>query len=156
MAKVEDLQETLLHFYSSELSAHAATIVGLSVLFFTCAGLFAREGFLPKIQLSLAVYLSKVSFDYVVVWLTLWLLASGIFYSLMRLMYYGALAHQVIALKGFTPNDLESLKNRCAGNVKGRIGWFSCGLDYKSSGLWFSLFVGFLVNFVVFILLFVE
>lgn len=83
------------------------------------------------------------------------MLASGIFYSLMRLMYYGALAHEAIVVKGDYV-DLKSLKVKCAENIKGIISWFSCGLSWKAYGLWLSLLVGFLISLVMFIVLFVE
>lgn len=49
MASSTDLQRTFLDFITSQLTAHAATFVGLSLIFFTCTEIFVKEGFLPRI-----------------------------------------------------------------------------------------------------------
>jgi hypothetical protein len=152
----EELKRNLLHFVSSELTSHAASIVGLSVLLFTCINVFARDGFLPRLQFSHALYISKTTFDYVIAFLAFWTLNTGIFYSFMRLTYYGAFAHETIILEDFTPNSLESLRKHVAGEIKGVTSWFSGGLSWKSDGSRLSLLVGLAISLVLFVVLFVE
>jgi hypothetical protein len=157
-AHPEELKRTFLHFLSSELTAHAASIVGLSVLLLTCINVFTREGFLPKIQFPAQLIISKITFDYVIIFLTFWLLCTGVFYSFMRLTYYGALAHQIVTLAGFTPANLETLHTYVVNQIAGKevIGWFSGGISLKARGFWLSVVVGFMISVIQFLVLFVK
>jgi hypothetical protein len=152
----EELKRNLLHFVSSELTSHAASIVGLSVLLLTCIDVFTRENFLPRIQFSLVLDVSKATFDYGTAFFAFWLLSTGIFYSFMRLTYYGAYAHETIILEDFTPNSLESLRKHVAGEIKGMTSWFSGGMSWKSTGFRLSLLVGLAISLVLFAVLFVK
>lgn len=67
----EELKRTLLQFVSSELTAHAATVVGISVLLFTAVNVFTRENFLPAIHFPMQLVISKITFDYAVVFFCL-------------------------------------------------------------------------------------
>lgn len=158
MADPEDVKRNYLHFVSSELTAHAAGIVGLSVLLFTCADLFAREGFIPKIHFPLTITISKITFNYAIVGLVFWMLASAVFYSFMRLTYYGALAHEIITVEDTKLEKMALMRKHCERKLDDRriINWFSCGFSWKSRGMWFSAFVGFVVSLVMLIVLFVE
>ena len=157
MSDAEELKRTFLHFLSSEITAHAATIVGLSVLLLTCVNVFAGQGLLPKIDTwQLAIW--KNTFDYIFVFLAFWLLCTGVFYSFMRLTWYGAIAHQTVTLTDFTPNNLESLYTHVVNEVAKRriIGWFSGGIFLSASGFWTSVIVGLAISAIQFFVLFVK
>jgi hypothetical protein len=100
-----------------------------------------------------------VSFDYAFVYLAFWVLSAGIFYSFMRLTFYGALAHETITLVDFTPDSLESLRKRLewqVGKKGGMTSWFSAGVSWNSRGFRFSMAVGLLVGLLLLIVLFVK
>jgi len=158
----EELKRTLLQFVSSELTAHAATVVGISVLLFTAVNVFTRENFLPAIHFPMQLVISKITFDYAVVFFVFWMLCAGFTYSFMRLMFYGALADEILDLKGFSPSNLEDLRNKIAEKIAEKRGmekvitWFSGGIGWGSSGFRFSLLIGLSVDVILFVVLFIN
>ena len=157
MADPEEVKRTLLDFVSSQLTAHAATIIGLFVAFFTSASLFTRESFLPRINFSLAVQISTATFGYVICWLSFWIISAAVLYSFMRLMYYGAMAHAIIAAEEKIEKT-SSLRTYCQGKLDSNwyYRWFSCGIARKSKGFWSCLIVGLIISVIMFYALFLQ
>jgi hypothetical protein len=157
VSNTEEVKKTYLAFVSSELTAHAATIIGVSVLFFTCANLFTQNSILPPIQFPLTVTISKATFDYIIAWLIFWLLAAVGFYSFMRLIHYGALAHQIIVNPEQTEH-LHLLRSSCERALanKGIVSWFACGIAWRSRGMYLSIIIGLIVSIIVITVLFVK
>lgn len=80
----------------------------------------------------------------------------------MRLMFYGALADEILDLKGFSPSNLEDLRNKIAEKIAEKRGmekvitWFSGGIGWGSSGFRFSLLIGLSVDVILFVVLFIN
>lgn len=100
----EHSKDTLLHFASSELTSHAGSLLALSVILFTYLSII-----FPNFQMSFDLYsaiLFKPTFDYIVIFLIFWVLNSGIIFTAMRLIFYGAYAHAIIVF----PEDKDREK----------------------------------------------
>ena len=154
----EEVKRTYLSFVGSQLTAHAGTIVGFSVLLFTSAQLFLNEMNLPRFVFSFAIDFSANTFRYFICWLTLLALSTALFYSSMRLVYYGALAHEIIIDKGNKSETIASLRLHCQEelNKKMLVGRFGNGLGWKTFGFWFSVIIGLIFSIIFFIVLFIQ
>jgi hypothetical protein len=157
MVDLEKVKSTYLSFVGSQLTTHAGTILGFSVLLFTSADLFVNKIGLTKVVFSLTIDISIVTIRYFLCWLTFFALFTGLFYSLMRLMYYGALAHEII-VDNTKAKEIAQLRVNCQDKLnKIRIiGRFGGGLGLKRSGLWSSVGVGFISSLLFFVVLFAQ
>ena len=163
--KCEEAKKTLLSFCSSELTSHAANIIGLSILLFAFLGI-ATEIFetIPLVVVGNADKIwSKAFFDYFFFYLMFWILVSGILFAFMRLVYYGHFAHNVIVLTD------DSEKPICTiADLRKRVmplaalnkfsympaNWFAKGVSIKNQGLIHSFIWGGVISQLLFYTIF--
>jgi len=141
----ERTRETYLRFVSSELTSHAANLIGLSII------LFAFLGVVPSDRVP--VIINCVS-PYSLIFLLLWVISTGIFFAFMRLVYYGQIAHFTIT-QTFEQQitDLPQLVRQLGETFQGRTiyDWFGSGISYTSHGFHLSIVVGFIASLFFFI-----
>lgn len=148
---IDKLKDSLLRFTSSELTSHASNIIGLSIILFAYLNVVSRY-FTERIPFSLTFSLSEATtWRYTVVFLILWVVNAGIIFSILRLVFYGKFASEIIHYQG-TVFSLIELWTKVGDKVKEArffglpIRWFSEGISGLSRGLWFSFLVSFLVT----------
>jgi len=148
----EDLKETLLRFVTAELTSHASLIIGFSIILFAYLNVISQ--FYPdRVPFILSFYPST-ALRYLAIFLILWVLNTLIMYTLIRLAYYGKLATLIIFYDKTTNSSMKLWKEvtdvvKKATLFKIPMNWYSKGMSIKSIGFWFSLFVGFVMSFIL-------
>lgn len=159
-------QDTLLRFASSELTAHAAHLIGLAVLLFSYLSFIVSSEYFPRIYFALprntTEFFSKATIDYFVIFLIFWVLNTGLFFALNRLIYYGKYAHTIMTHEKKAKNLKEFVNEIAKTTDKGKIfglyprSWFKHGLSITSKGFWFSISVEFLISILLFYVFFAK
>lgn len=118
LSDTDKLKESILRFASSELTSHAASFIGLSIILFSYLT-FVADRFAAVPLSSTIVLNDKSTFDYMIIFLILWLLISGILFALMRLVYYGHFVYHTIniisgkeSLKGLYVDISEEVEKK--------------------------------------------
>lgn len=150
-------KSTLLRFVSSEISSHASNILGFSVLLF--AFLSMVNGFFEeRIALTPPFCLTTESLRYVAVLLILTLLCTGVFYTFMRLVFWGRLSTKILINENKAMTTLINLWN----DVKDTEKWenkrffglplklWSGGIASDPRGLLLSFFIGLITSLILF------
>lgn len=150
----DKLKESILRFASSELTSHAASFIGLSIILFSYLT-FVADRF-PAVPLSSTIVLTnKSTFDYMIIFSILLLLISGIVFALMRLVYYGHFVYRTInivsrkeSLKGLYLDISEEVEKKKILFV--RVAWFKSGIATLSIGTVSSFVVGLFITLILF------
>ena len=138
----ERTRETYLRFVSSELTSHAANLIGLSII------LFAFLSAVPQYFPSRVPAIIRCVSPYTLVFLLLWIISTGIFFAFMRLVYYGKIAHFTLTHELAHITSLPQLVQQLERDYQGRRvhDWFGRGISHISPGLYFSIVVGFIAS----------
>jgi len=99
--EVIQCRKLLLDFYSSELATHSRLIIGFTVILFTLASLLLEVTQSSQQTISVA--------QFRIIYLSISLVAFGLWFLLMRHFVYGILATQALYA---TPSEDHSKKNR--------------------------------------------
>jgi len=153
----DEIKDNLLRFASSELTSHASNLLGISILLFTYLNVTIQSQYFPKIQFPLAesAFNLKTVFDYSVIFLIFWVLNTGVFFTVVRLVYYGKYANTIIRYEK-PINSLKELHEEVCNRVRNEkflgvsLGSFSSGVSELSKGFWYSFVIGFILSIVVF------
>jgi hypothetical protein len=164
VSHTEEVKETLLDFASSELTSHANSLIGLSILLFTFLTGILTSNYFPRMQFALPQSLSdftKSTIDYGFIFCIFWLLDTGIVFTVMRLMFYGSFAHEIVDydkpveslhdLRDILDKEMTTKRNWIP-----NIFWFKGGMGLRRRGFWFSLFIGFVLTSLLFYIFFVK
>lgn len=161
-----EFQDTLLRFASSELTAHAANLIGLALLLFSYLNFIVSSGNFPRICFALprntTEFFSKATADYFTIFLIFWVLNTGLFFAVNRLMYYGRYAYKIMIQEENVKNLKEFIDIIAEKIDKERISglfptyWFKSGISIASKGIWFSIIVGFFISIFLFYIFFIK
>jgi hypothetical protein len=156
--KTEAMKKTLLDFTSSELASHSASLMGLALLFFTFIELFTRQDFLPRINFPTTFTLSWDTGRYLAFFVLSVLLSTGIFYLLAQLVFYGAYAHEIITLKGFSCMSIEELQGKIWKETTNKwfLRWFASGIAFRAIGFWVCIGLGIGSSVIMMLVLFLK
>lgn len=168
---LEQSKDTLLKFASSGLSLHASNLIGESVILFAYLNVILSSDRFPRIEINLNKCIPfRPTFDYIIIFIIFWILNSGIIFSVMRLIYYGRFAHEIIVFPQSEDDAknmenikvIKTLRDKVAINTaKGTFfkipqKWFSSGIAKLTGGLWFSFGLGFIISKILFFVFFIK
>jgi len=149
----EDFKEILLRFVSSELTSHAGSFIGLSVILFAYLNVISQ--FYPdRVPFILYFDFSPSAWRYLIIFLILCVIDTFIIYTAVRLAYYGKLATQLIYYVKST-NSSKQLWEKTTSVVNGTtfwkipLEWYSRGVSSFSKGFGFSFLLGSIFSFIL-------
>lgn len=159
ISDTDRLKESILRFTSSELTSHAANFIGLSILMFSYLT-FVADRF-PPVQFSFVIDLAcRSTWNYMIIFLVLWLLTTGIIFALARLAYYGQFAYRTINIIS-RQESLRGLYNEISEDVTKQqilkavpVAWFKSGIARLSIGFALSFVLGLIVASILFLAFF--
>ena len=143
----EDFKESLLRFTSSELTSHASNIIGFAIILFAYLNVVSR--YFQPVPLKPPFCLSESTLRYIIVFGILWVINTIIIFALGRLAYYGKIATKLIYYDESVDSSAKLWEETTNKVDKIPFKWFSKGISVLSIGFWLSLFVSFVVSFIL-------
>jgi hypothetical protein len=161
VSDLDNTKQAILHFISSELSSHASNLIGVSIILFTY--LTVATNSFSRVPIGINLCDSRF-WAYLVIFLIFWILNSGLVFVIGRLAYYGNLANELIIYQQENQNalniselwkEISKRVQRCRYPlIHISIGWWASGAARPSRGLYISLFIGFAIAGILFLVFF--